>query len=303
MNFSPQTSSYQYQNPYTNEMTMNMMNSNPNKKMKNPTHTVSQDLRIVSLENRVETMEKMLKYLDEETMEKMLKYLDEFIHLKEEEKNNEFQITNNESINILNNQVQNLQMRLDNSQIDEIPKQIEIINNKLGIQNSNFSFNKKRDNIREILNQNNYNKYSQNIELMQNKGNFLNEKIQEIDNLLRKNDTMIEQIIKEKLNSINIQNENKINEILNVVQDINKITEENEFAINELKDNFRKIQQENIDVIKEMSIQTEKLKQIDYVIEQIGQMKEKYGRLISIFDDNQKEEDKFIEQYLGPKEI
>ena len=291
MNFSPQTSSYQYQNPYTNEMTMNIMNSNSNKKIKNPTHTVSEDLRIVSLENRVETMEKMLKYLDE------------FIHLKEEEKNNEFQITNNESINILNNQVQNLQMRFDNSQIDEIPKQIEIINNKLGIQNSNFSFNKKRDNIRDILNQNNYNKYSQNIELMQNRGNFLNEKIQEVDGLLRKNDTMIDQIIKEKLYSINIQTQNKINEILNVIQDINKITEENEFAINELKEHFRKIQQENIDVIKEMSIQTEKLKQIDYAIEQIGQMKEKYGKLISIFDDNQKEEDKFIEQYLGPKEI
>ena len=291
MNFSPQTSSYQYQNPYTNEMTMNIMNSNSNKKIKNPTHTVSEDLRIVSLENRVETMEKMLKYLDE------------FIHLKEEEKNNEFQITNNESINILNNQIQNLQMRFDNSQIDEIPKQIEIINNKLGIQNSNFSFNKKRDNIRDILNQNNYNKYSQNIELMQNRGNFLNEKIQEVDGLLRKNDTMIEQIIKEKLYSINIQTQNKINEILNVIQDINKITEENEFAINELKEHFRKIQQENIDVIKEMSIQTEKLKQIDYAIEQIGQMKEKYGKLISIFDDNQKEEDKFIEQYLGPKEI
>ena len=80
MNFSPQTSSYQYQNPYTNEMTMNMMNSNPNKKMKNPTHTVSQDLRIVSLENRVETMEKMLKYLDE------------FIHLKEEEKITNFKL-------------------------------------------------------------------------------------------------------------------------------------------------------------------------------------------------------------------
>ena len=231
----------------------------------------------------------------------MLKYLDEFIHLKEEEKNNEFQITNNESINILNNQVQNLQMRMDNSQIDEIPKQIEIINNKLGIQNTNFSFNKKKDNIKEILNQNNYNKYSQNIELMQNRGNLLNEKIQGFDSLLNKNDTMIDQIIKEKLNSINIQTENKINEILNVIQDINKITEDNEFAINELKDNFRKIQQENIDVIKEMSIQTEKLKQIDYTIEQIGIMKEKYGKLISIFDDNQKEEDKFIEQYLGPK--
>ena len=45
-------------------------------------------------------------------------------------------------------------MRMDNSQIDEIPKQIEIINNKLGIQNTNFSFNKKKDNIKEILNQN-----------------------------------------------------------------------------------------------------------------------------------------------------
>jgi hypothetical protein len=30
-------------------------------------------------------------------------------------------------------------------------------------------------------------------------------------------------------------------------------------------------------------------------------MKENYGKLISIFDDNQKEADKFIEQYLGPK--
>ena len=34
-------------------------------------------------------------------------------------------------------------MRFDNSQIDEIPKQIEIINNKLGIQNSNFHLIKK----------------------------------------------------------------------------------------------------------------------------------------------------------------
>ena len=138
---------------------------------------------------------------------------------------------------------------------------------------------------------------------MQNRGNLLNEKIQEVDGLLRKNDTMTDQKIKEKLNSINIQTQNKINEILNVIQDINKITEDNEFAINELKDNFRKIQQENIDVIKEMSIQTEKLKQIDYTIEQLGIMKEKYGKLISIFDDNQKEEDKFIEQNFGIKEI
>ena len=82
--------------------------------------------------------------------------------------------------------------------------------------------------------------------------------------MLRKNDTTTDQKTKEKSNSINIQTQNERNEILNVIQDINKITEENEFAINELKEHFRKIHQENIDVIKEMIIQTEKLKQIDY---------------------------------------
>ena len=95
MNVYPQSLNYQYQNPYINELTMNIMKSNsyPNKMYQsNNSNSVSTDLRIVSLENRVETLEKMLKYVDE------------FIHLKEEEKNNEYQISNNESINILNNQ-------------------------------------------------------------------------------------------------------------------------------------------------------------------------------------------------------
>ena len=285
MNVYPHSLNYQYQNPYINELTMNMMKSNsyPNKMYQsNNSNSVSTDLRIVSLENRVETLEKMLKYVDE------------FIHLKEEEKNNDFQISNNESINILNSQVQNLQKKIDDSKIEEMGKKIEIINNTLGIQNISGINNNKRQNK-------NFNNFSSNLTFMKEKEKIINEKINEFNNIIKNNDLVIDGLIKEKLSSNNIQIENKLNNILNVIEDLNKITEENEYSINEIKENFRKIQQDNIDVIKEMSIQTEKYNQIDFLIEQISQLKEKYGKLLNIFDSNENEEDKFIKQYLSSK--
>ena len=283
MNFSNKKFTYQqYDNPYLNEMRMNMDNLYSKKNYQNSNNSVSTDLRIISLENRVETLEKMLKYLDE------------FIHLKEEEKNNDFQISNNESINILNSQVQNLQKKIDDSKIEEMGKKIEIINNTLGIQNNSGINNNKR------LNKN-FNNFSYNVTFIKEKEKIINEKINEFNNIIKNNDLVIDGLIKEKLSSNNIQIENKLNNILNVIEDLNKITEENEYSINEIKENFRKIQQDNIDVIKEMSIQTEKYNQIDFLIEQISQLKEKYGKLLNIFDSNENEEDKFIKQYLSSK--
>ena len=283
MNFSNKKFTYQqYDNPYLNEMRMNMDNLYSKKNYQNCNNSVSNDLRIISLENRVETLEKMLKYLDE------------FIHLKEEEKNNDFQISNNESINILNSQVQNLQKKIDDSKIEEMGKKIEIINNTLGIQNNSGINNNKR------LNKN-FNNFSYNVTFIKEKEKIINEKINEFNNIIKNNDLVIDGLIKEKLSSNNIQIENKLNNILNVIEDLNKITEENEYSINEIKENFRKIQQDNIDVIKEMSIQTEKYNQIDFLIEQISQLKEKYGKLLNIFDSNENEEDKFIKQYLSSK--
>jgi hypothetical protein len=283
MNFSNKNFTYQrYDNPYLNEMRMNMDNLYSKKNYQNSNNSVSTDLRIISLENRVETLEKMLKYLDE------------FIHLKEEEKNNDFQISNNESINILNSQVQNLQKKIDDSKIEEIGKKIEIINNTLGIQNISGINNNKRQNK-------NFNNFSSNLTFMKEKEKIINEKINEFNNIIKNNDLVIDGLIKEKLSSNNIQIENKLNNILNVIEDLNKITEENEYSINEIKENFRKIQQDNIDVIKEMSIQTEKYNQIDFLIEQISQLKEKYGKLLNIFESNENEEDKFIKQYLSSK--
>ena len=283
MNFSNKKFTYQqYDNPYLNEMRMNMDNLYSKNNYQNSNNSVSNDLRIISLENRVETLEKMLKYLDE------------FIHLKEEEKNNDFQISNNESINILNSQVQNLQKKIDDSKIEEMGKKIEIINNTLGIQNNSGINNNKR------LNKN-FNNFSYNVTFIKEKEKIINEKINEFNNIIKNNDLVIDGLIKEKLSSNNIQIENKLNNILNVIEDLNKITEENEYSINEIKENFRKIQQDNIDVIKEMSIQTEKYNQIDFLIEQISQLKEKYGKLLNIFESNENEEDKFIKQYLSSK--
>ena len=283
MNFSNKNFTYQrYDNPYLNEMRMNMDNLYSKNNYQNSNNSVSNDLRIISLENRVETLEKMLKYLDE------------FIHLKEEEKNNDFQISNNESINILNSQVQNLQKKIDDSKIEEMGKKIEIINNTLGIQNISGINNNKRQNK-------NFNNFSSNLTFMKEKEKIINEKINEFNNIIKNNDLVIDGLIKEKLSSNNIQIENKLNNILNVIEDLNKIVEENEYSINEIKENFRKIQQDNIDVIKEMSIQTEKYNQIDFLIEQISQLKEKYGKLLNIFDSNENEEDKFIKQYLSSK--
>ncbi len=283
MNFSNKKFTYQqYDNPYLNEMRMNMDNLYSKKNYQNSNNSVSTDLRIISLENRVETLEKMLKYLDE------------FIHLKEEEKNNDFQISNNESINILNSQVQNLQKKIDESKIEEMGKKIEIINNTLGIQNNSGINNNKRQNK-------NFNNFSSNVTFIKEKEKIINEKINEFNNIIKNNELVIDGLIKEKLSSNNFQIENKLNNILNVIEDLNKITEENEYSINEIKENFRKIQQDNIDVIKEMSIQTEKYNQIDFLIEQISQLKEKYGKLLNIFDSNENEEDKFIKQYLSSK--
>ena len=62
---------------------------------------------------------------------------------------------------------------------------------------------------------------------------------------------------------------------------------------------MRGIQNENVDVIKVVSVQTEKIKQVDFVIDQITELKEKMSKLVTIFGDNQKEEEEFINNYLS----
>ena len=127
----------------------------------------------------------------------------------------------------------------------------------------------------------------------------LSNKISEIDAMINKNELMVENIVEEKLSAIRAENESKINEILTLIQDVNKFTEDHEFAITELRETVRGIQNENVDVIKVVSVQTEKIKQVDFVIDQITELKEKMSKLVTIFGDNQKEEEEFINNYLS----
>ena len=263
MNFSPQTSSYQYQNPYTNEMTMNMMNSNPNKKMKNPTHTVSQDLRIVSLENRVETMEKMLKYLDE------------FIHLKEEEKSNNNQ--NNvfvepliTKINSLEKDIKSLKMEKENNIkiINELNNRIKLLEKKTNNDNEY-----KENEMKKI------------IHSLSDKEKKLNLLINEFSDIAKQNSLMINKTINEKFNKFSINNENRINEFLVLVQAINKITEENELKINKINEFMEKSQKDNIDLIKTVSIQEQKFNNFDLIFNEIKNIKEKFYLLLNDYNN------------------
>jgi hypothetical protein len=124
-----------------------------------------------------------------------------------------------------------------------------------------------------------------------------NEEIK-LDSLMYKNELLVNNLVDDKISMLNSQNEKRINDILTIIQDLNKISDENEYEINELKESVRNIQTENVDVIKVVSVHTEKTKQIDFIVEQISELKEKFTKLMIIFGDNQKEEEDFLQNYL-----
>ena len=246
---------------------LNQLNSNNKNK-------ISTELRISNLENRVNTLEKMLKFY-----EQMLK-------LREEERETNIILSNNETFSIINSKIEILENKIDNiqkgnnSKLNELNLILESINQRIENQNDE----EIKINYRNITDNN-------------EKKNF--DKNKDDSNKLFTNNKIIEEIIEDKINSINIHTENKLEEVLNVIQDINKITEDNEFTINEMKENFRQLQNDNIDIIKQVSIHSEKLKTLSFLISQISELKEKLNSLISIFSENEIEEGKFSDFYFS----
>ena len=106
------------------------------------------------------------------------------------------------------------------------------------------------------------------------------------------------EMLEEKLYNASMDNENKINELLNLIHDLNKILEENENKINLLSNSFNKFQNDNINIIQTMSIQEEKINSIDFLYEEIHKLKNEIHNLVSNFDDKN-EEDKFTKQFLS----
>ena len=220
--------------------------------------------RISNLEGRISSLEKMLQYLDE------------FIHLKEEEK------TENQNniliepllvkINILEKEIQSLK-----KEKEENIKTISELNNKI------YMFEKKLNNV-------DYNGIQDIIYSLSDKEKKLNMLINDFSDLTKDNDILINNRINGKFNEFNILNENRINELLVLIQDTHKIIEENETKINKINNSIKKTQKDNIDIIKYISIQSQKFNSLEIIFNEIKNIKEKFNFLMGNFTYDKKKE-------------
>ena len=256
-------------NAYFNDNTINN-----NLLLKNQNHNIDNNSNIVRISNLEDRMF---------SLEKMLQYLDEFIHLKEEEKNNnQLNILIEPlviKINILEKEIKNLK-----KEKEENKKQISELNNKI------INLEKKIENY-------NYNEMQDIIYSLSDKEKKLNLLINDFSDITKESNIMIDNKMNEKINEINIFNENRINELLVLIHDINKIIEENEIKINKFNENVEKIQKDNINIIKYISVQEQKFNSFELIINEINNLKEKFF-LLNDFNYNNKIEDNMNKNLL-----
>ena len=252
----------------------------------NDNNLISSQMRMSNIESRLLTMEKMMKYFDE------------FLHLKEEEKLNNLtslELSPNipTNVNELVIKINNLEKKLD--LIQKQKQQSDIENEKI-IKN----LNNKIEFLEKIINSNNY---SQNYINKKNpeENNINNNQLDNFTLNAEKEQKSIEdknleigEIIKNRLDEI--YSNNKINEILKLIEEINKIAEDNEFNINELNENIRKIQNDNLTLIKVVAIHSEKINSIDYLLNEVTNLKNKYFKLLTLANNSNEENEEKISQ-------
>ena len=270
-----------------------IQNSNDNNNL------ISSNMRMSNIESRLNTMEKMMKYFDE------------FIHLKEEEKINNLnslEISTNipTYLNDLLNKVDKLEKELNSIKkqkhiadktIENLTNKIQILENIINNNNLNKKINIKEDEIDNNINTD--------INKMQKLNNYL---LPEKNDKEKKNKYLIEfeEIVQNKLNEI--YNNNKISEMLSLIEDINKIAEDNEFNINEQNENIRKIQNDNLTLIKIVAVHSEKINNIDYILNELTNLKNKYFKILSIVNNvnnanNEKEEEIFTNEFIAKYKV
>ena len=246
----------------------------------------STTMRISVLEDRTKSLEKMLRLFEER------------LNLKEDEKLNE--IKNIESTSTIINKL--------NKKIKYLEKQIKdfITQKQISDEDNEKKISELKSRILFLENQIKNNQIT-NINDSNEKEISMNEKgsniiLNDFNEIIKNNNLQIDEYIQEKIFNSNIDNENKINELLNLIHDINKIVEENENKINLINSNFNKFQNDNVNIIQMLSIQEEKINNIDFIYEEIKKLKMKLNDLASSFDDKN-EEDKFTKQFLNSVRI
>ena len=255
-------------------------------KMKEVYNTYESEPKINSTIMRISVLEDRMK-----SLEKMLRLYEERINIKEEEKINEIKSleSNNAIISKLTKKIKNLEKKVEDMTIQKLKAEAE--NSKIV-----NDLNERIKNLEEIIKMNN-NQIEEN-------NNINNEDINKNMNSINEEDNAniilndFNELMEEKIYNASMDNENKINELLNLIHDLNKILEENEDKINGLTNNFNKFQSDNINIIQMMSIQEEKINNIDFLYEEIHKLKNEIHNLASNLDDKN-EEEKFTKQFLN----
>ena len=289
---------YSYYMISKNNKTDNFNPNISNKFNNNNDNLISSNMRMSNIESRLNTMEKMMKYFDE------------FIHLKEEEKLNNLsslEISANipsflnelvAKVNKLEKELENVKKQKEISEAENT-KIINNLNNKIHylediINNNNNRLNldikPNNDILLEKEKENENKKINLNLLLEQNN--------KEKDNN-KNNIELFEELIQNKLNEI--YDNNKISEMLYLIEDINKIAEDNEFNINEQNENIRKIQNDNLTLIKIVAVHSEKINNIDYILNELTNLKNKYFQILSVINkaNNEKEEEIFTNEFIA----
>ena len=250
----------------------------------------STTMRISVLEDRTKSLEKMLRLFEER------------INLKEEEKLNDMKNieSNSNLINKLNKKIKNLEKKLEDFMeqkkasdqknekiIYELTERIKFLEETKKNKNSEINVNMNND-----LNEKDFSLNEKSTNIIMN----------DFNELIKNNNLQIDEFIQEKIYNYSVENENKINELLNLIQDMNKIVEENESKINLLNSNFNKFQNDNVNIIEMLSIQDEKINNIDFIIEEIKKLKISFNEITSNIEDKN-EEEKFAKEFLNSVRI
>jgi hypothetical protein len=222
------------------------------------------DLRLNNMERRLDNTEKMLRFYEE------------LLRLKQEEKENEYKIDQNK-LSEINQKVGSLEemIKILSKKIND---QNEVIDSKIGVYDKKLSrFTDTKNTI----------------------GDFYASKLSELEALIKKNDILFENVLDERIATMSSNIDSKLEEFLNILNEVGKTTEQNEFTIVESKENIRMLQNDHLDFIKIVSILKEKSDSLDYIMSQVTDLKLKYGKIVNIYGEHSQEEDKFLNKILG----
>ena len=227
--------------------------------------SIAGELRLSNLERRLENTEKILHFYDE------------MMRLKEEESRNEVRIDKNKIVeltkktNLLDENIKFL-----NKKINE---QGELFNEKVNLIEKKFlKFNDNKNSI----------------------GEYYAGKLAEFENLYKKSEAYFETNIDEKILGMQNNFDAKLEDVLNLINELTQQTDKNDFNVIESRESIRNIQNDHVDFLKIVTILKEKADTLDYIMEQITDLKQRYNKMINLYGVQQmEEEDKVFNRMIN----